>query len=371
MSHSANDVRWLRMAARLALRGHGGAEPNPMVGAVIVSPAGHVVGSGYHRKCGQAHAEINALRQAGAAARGATLFCTLEPCSHVGRTAACTDAIVGAGIARVVVARRDPNPIAADGFAKLRAAGIDVAVNELSELAVSVSDPFVHRLRSGLPWVTAKWAQTLEGGIATGRTGDPWISSPRSRRLVHRERGRVDAIITGIGTVKCDDPLLTARDVRVRRTATRLVIDPRLEIAPSARLVQTARRVPTIVATIGRSIEANAVHAAMLENAGAELWAMPEKSGELDLASVMRQLASGRDATHVLVEAGAGLLKRLFKQRLVNEAWVFIARRGGLGGGTEAMVLPSMATLCGTGQLDLWQLRCRDDDLIARFRVRY
>src|SRR5262245_42932667 len=202
------DIAHLRTAARLALRGRGGVEPNPMVGCVIVSapPRSEVVGWGYHRRVGGPHAEIVALRRAGPKARGGTMYCTLEPCSHVGRTPPCTAAIIEARIARVVTARRDPNPIAAGGLDCLRDAGIAIEGTDACEAAIAVSDPFAHRVRSGLPWVIAKWAQTADGKVATRppHNESQWISSEASRMLVHRERGRVDAIVTGIGTVLRD-----------------------------------------------------------------------------------------------------------------------------------------------------------------------
>ena len=240
-----DDLRYLHIAARLALRGHGGTEPNPIVGCLIVSPRDEIVGWGYHRQCGQAHAEVHALGRAGPRAAGATAYITLEPCNHFGRTPPCTEALIKAGVAKVVIARRDPNPIAAGGLDRLREAGIEVVIADDCELAMRITDGFARRVRSGLPWVIAKWAQTLDGRIATGSGESRWISNEASRRMVHRERGRVDAILTGIGTVLSDDPLLTARDVRIRRVARRIVIDPHLKTPLDAKLVQTADRFPT------------------------------------------------------------------------------------------------------------------------------
>ena len=171
-------------AARLAVRGRGGAEPNPIVGCLIVSAEGAVVGWGYHRRFGGPHAEINALRRAGERARGATAYVTLEPCSHTGKTPPCTEALIAAGIARLVIARRDPNPIAAGGVDRLRGAGIQVDLLGDCEPAIAIADPFAHRVRSGLPWVIAKWAQTVDGRIAT-RSGAPRTRPRRCDR--HRE----------------------------------------------------------------------------------------------------------------------------------------------------------------------------------------
>jgi len=190
----------LDRAVRLASRGHGGAEPNPMVGCVIVDPEGRVVGEGFHARCGGPHAEIEALRAAGGRARGATAVVTLEPCAHRGRTGPCADALIEAGVARVLYAVPDPNPIARGGAARLREAGI-AAERVRHAGADELARPFVKRMTTGLPWVSAKWAQSLDGAIALASGESKWISGGRSRAMVHRERGRVDAILTGIGTV--------------------------------------------------------------------------------------------------------------------------------------------------------------------------
>ena len=318
-----HDDRYLKSAARLALRGHGGAEPNPLVGCVIVDGNGSIVGWGYHRQYGGPHAEIVALQRAGKRAAGATLYCTLEPCNHRGKTGPCTQAIIDAKIGRVVIARRDPYPPAAGGIERLRAAGIKVDLIESCDAAIAVSDPFVHRMRTGLPWVTVKWAQTLDAKIAT-RTGESkWISNEASRKMVHRERGRVDVILTGIGTVLKDDPMLTARDVRVRRIAKRVVIDPKLKIPLSAALVNTTDVAPTSVVCDDRLLETD--RAKVLRDRGVELCVMKMNGDEVPLEPLLKLLSSSFETQHVMVEAGAGLMTRLFQRMLVNEAWVFIA----------------------------------------------
>jgi diaminohydroxyphosphoribosylaminopyrimidine deaminase/5-amino-6-(5-phosphoribosylamino)uracil reductase len=323
--HPPRDHVHMLHAARLALRGHGGAEPNPLVGCVIVDAADRVVGWGYHRRCGEAHAEVAALRSAGAAARGATAYVTLEPCNHTGRTGPCTEALIAAGIRRVVVARRDPNPAASGGLDRLREAGVLTQVLETCEPAVRVCDPFMHRLRTGLPWVTVKWAQTIDGRIAT-RDGDSrWISGERSRRLVHRERGRVDCILTGIGTVLRDDPLLTARGVRRRRIARRVVVDPALRMPPDARLVASAAEAPLTIACGATVLADRADDVQTLRRRGVDVLDLPTEGGELSLEALLRELVARHDATHVLVEAGPGLTRRLVQRGLANELWVFIA----------------------------------------------
>ncbi|MHC4992472.1 MAG: bifunctional diaminohydroxyphosphoribosylaminopyrimidine deaminase/5-amino-6-(5-phosphoribosylamino)uracil reductase RibD, partial [Planctomycetota bacterium] len=197
MNPKTGDTDFLAMAARLALRGRGGAEPNPMVGCVIAASSGEVVGWGYHRRCGGPHAEIEALRRAGARSAGATAYVTLEPCNHTGRTGPCTEALIEAGVRRVVYARKDPGVPAGGGGERLRAAGIEADLCATCPDAITVSEPYVHRVRTGLPWITAKWAQTADGRIATSSGESQWISNAASRVLVHRRRGHSDAVLTG------------------------------------------------------------------------------------------------------------------------------------------------------------------------------
>ncbi len=369
MSEAA-DAEYLRVASRLALRGHGGAEPNPMVGCVIVARGGEIAGWGYHRRCGGPHAEVEALRRAGSSARGATAYVTLEPCNHAGRTGPCTEALIQARVARVVYARPDPHPAAGGGAQKLASAGIPADLCDSCPEAVGVSDPFVRRVVDGLPWVTVKWAQTIDGRIAT-RTGESrWISSPLSRKLVHRERARVDVIMTGIGTVLADDPLLTARDVRLRRVARRVVIDPRLELPPESKLVQSIHQAPILVACLEAQIGVQPRRAAELRASGVEVVPVSGSGRELPLERVLRALVKRFETTHVLVEAGPGLVGRLFRQRLVNEAWVFVAPM--LLGDEEAMPAVrrmSPETLGAGTVLALKTMRRRGPDVVLRYRV--
>ncbi len=365
------DNRYLSMAARLALRGHGGAEPNPLVGCVIVSAnGGAIVGWGCHRQCGGPHAEIEALDRAGPDADGATVYLTLEPCNHIGRTGPCSEALIEAGVARVVYARAEPDEVAAGGAGRLRAAGINVELSHGCRAAIEVSDPFVRRIKSGLPWVVAKWAQTLDGRIATRAGESQWISNNASRRLVHQKRGRVDAILTGIGTVQTDDPMLTARGVNRRRIARRVVIDPGLEISPDRRLVTTAAETPTVVACGEDRIAADADRVQALRDAGVEILPLPRDGSELPLDAVLRELVLRYQTTHLMVESGAGLLGRLFRDGLVNEAWVFVAPL--LFGDEQAVPCVrglTVATLTDGRRLKLWNIRRRGEDVVLRYGV--
>jgi diaminohydroxyphosphoribosylaminopyrimidine deaminase/5-amino-6-(5-phosphoribosylamino)uracil reductase len=322
----------LDLAARLGMRAGGYVEPNPMVGAVIVR-AGVVLGMGHHRQFGGLHAEREALadcRKRGNDPRGATIYVTLEPCKHFGKQPPCTDALIEAGVARVVYARADPAEVSGGGAEVLRQRGIMCELNEESRLAIAISDPFVKRLKTGLPWVIAKWAQTIDGRIAT-RTGESkWISGEASRRRVHRLRARVDAILTGIGTVLADDPLLTARGVKVRRVAARVVVDAGARLPLESALVKTVGEAPTIVAcTEADSPDATARQSALAAR-NVRIITIPEvqrPTGErgVDLRALLLHLARDFGVATVMIEAGPRLLGSFFEGDLVDEAVVHVA----------------------------------------------
>jgi len=364
------DAELLRLAVRLALRGHGLVEPNPMVGCVVLDASGRVAGLGHHRRLGGPHAEVEALDAAGERARGGTLLVTLEPCSHHGRTGPCTDAILAAGVARVVYGESDPNPVAGGGAARLAEAGVELSKrDDLAEIR-RLNRPFMHRIRTGRPWVVAKWAQTLDGKITGGAGDGRWISGGLSRRLVHRERGCCDAILTGIGTVLADDPLLNVRDVPARRTPLRVVVDPRLQIPLSSKLVETAGSQPTLVVCDGEVRRSDADLAAQLERRGVTLLDLPSIGGELPLGTLCERLSGDFGVARILVEAGARLLGRLFRHGLVDEAWVFVAPR--VAGGDTGMPAVAGATeggVEGSLRLRLESIRRRGDDLVLGYGV--
>jgi diaminohydroxyphosphoribosylaminopyrimidine deaminase/5-amino-6-(5-phosphoribosylamino)uracil reductase len=308
---------YLDRAARAAMRGFGNVEPNPMVGAVIVKD-GTVIGIGHHRVFGSLHAERDAIsncRSRGHDPCGATLYCTLEPCVHHGKQPPCTEALIDAGIGRVVIARKDPAEQSGGGIQVLRDAGIEVELSCESLLATGISDAFVHLVRTGRPWVIAKWAQTLDGRIAT-RTGESqWISGPRCRRRVHRLRGRVDAVLVGIGTVLADDPMLDPRDARhVRRTPARVVLDTHARLPADSKLVRTADRIRTIVVTTRTgSVDLPGVEVCRV--AGADT---------IDLHDALRALGELGIST-LLVESGPSVLGSLVEHDLIDEAIVHLA----------------------------------------------
>jgi diaminohydroxyphosphoribosylaminopyrimidine deaminase/5-amino-6-(5-phosphoribosylamino)uracil reductase len=321
----------LDLAARHAWRGFGEVEPNPMVGAVVADESGRVLGIGHHRRFGGWHAEREAIESASASGhdvRGCTMYVTLEPCSHQGKQPPCADLLIARGIARVVIAEADPNPAAAGGADRLRAAGIRVEFCEGSRLAAAVTRPFLKRVRTGLPWVIAKWAQTIDGRVAT-RTGESkWISGPLARARVHRLRSRVDAVITGIGTVLADDPMLTARGVgRVRRVARRVVCDTDLDVPLDAAVVRTARETPTTIVCASElaSAEITAGKREALAKAGVDVHGVREGSLGVDLEAVLRGLADRHAVATAMIEAGPGLLGSFLDADLIDEAVVYLS----------------------------------------------
>ncbi|MGB2985860.1 MAG: bifunctional diaminohydroxyphosphoribosylaminopyrimidine deaminase/5-amino-6-(5-phosphoribosylamino)uracil reductase RibD [Phycisphaerae bacterium] len=316
------DRRMMARAVALARRGEGRVEPNPMVGCVVVRNR-RVIGEGYHRRFGGPHAEIEALRFCTANPRGATLYVSLEPCCHHGQTPPCSDALIDARVVRVVVAVGDPNPVVQGrGIRRLRAAGIAVETGLLEREAAEVLAPYVTRMRLGRPYVIAKWAQSLDGKLAT-RTGDSrWISCEASRRSVHRLRARVDAILVGSGTALTDDPMLTARGVPLRRKALRVVLDGRLRLREKCQLVVTAGSARTLVmTTVSR---ANSRKAERLRRKGVEVIACRTRRGRLVMRDCLQKLAK-RDVTNLLVEGGPTILTTLLEARLIDEAFVFTA----------------------------------------------
>lgn len=353
-----------RRAVRAASRGFGGAEPNPMVGCVIVDEAGAIVSTGFHRRCGGPHAEVDALAAAGGRARGATAIVTLEPCAHRGRTGPCAEALADAGVARVYFAVADPNPSAAGGAARLRARGVE-AEHRPHPLAAELSLPFVHRVRTGLPWIAAKWAQSIDGAVALASGESQWLSCARSRRAVHRARGRVDAILTGIGTVLADDPQLTARGVRVSRVARRIVFDPDAMTPTEARVL--SKDAPTEILVRADLDARGAARAERLAARGATIRALgPRDSMREPLTALARDGVST-----VLVESGGGVVGRLLAEDLLDEAWVFVAP---LVVGDEAAIRAvrglDPTALAGIARARLVSLRRRGADALLQYRWR-
>lgn len=324
------DHHWMRHALDLAERGRGSVEPNPLVGAVLVRD-GEAIGEGWHERFGGAHAEVNALAQAGARAAGATLYVTLEPCCHHGKTPPCTDAVLKAGVGRVVAAMLDPFPqVAGQGIARLRSAGVPADIGIEEAAARRLNAPYLKLLATATPYVHAKWAMTLDGKIATRTGNSKWISNRASRQWVHALRGRMDAIVVGIGTALADDPLLIARPAGPR-VAMRIVLDSRGRLPVDCQLVRTARDVPLIL-TVTEGAESERLKS--LQERGCQILQLPSRAGHADVPALLAELGRRR-LTNVLVEGGAGILGSFRDADAIDEVHVFIAPR--LMGGARAV----------------------------------
>ena len=292
------DEKYMRIALGLARKAEGLTNPNPTVGAVIVKD-GRIIGKGYHRACGLPHAEINALKSAGPKAKGATLYVTLEPCDHFGRTPPCTEAIIGSGIKKVVIAMKDPNPLNnGRGIKRLNRAGIKTEAGVLGKEAARLNAPFVKFITTGRPFVTVKMAQSLDGKIATRSGESRWISSEASRRYVHELRGKVDAVMVGVNTVIKDDPLLLSK-TKAGKQPARIIVDGKLKTPRNARIFSRMSGSPVIIATT-------------------------KKKGRVDLKDLLRTL--GRmGMMHILVEGGGELVASLVEEALADRFLFFIA----------------------------------------------
>lgn len=352
-----SDSAIMQHALQLATRGFGFVEPNPQVGAVIVSSSQELIAEGWHARFGGPHAEVEAIRAAAGDTVGRDLFVTLEPCSHHGKTPPCVDAILQAGFRRVVVGCTDPAPHAAGrGLQHLREAGLIVESGLCEAEAEATIAPFRRHMLERLPWVHAKWAMSLDGRIAADSGHSQWITSPASRATVHQLRGCVDAILTGAGTVRADNPLLTARP-RGPRTPIRVILDSRgTAVTANSRLIQTLSEAPVLVCVSSRCSRSDRER---LQELGAEVFAVDE-SDSVPPRAVLAELGR-RGATHVLLESGPTLLGAFFDSHAIDEVHVFVAPK--IIGGTQAR-----SAVAGTGRdrvpsvSQLQQLRVRQID---------
>lgn len=327
----ADDERFMRRALGLAEKGRGLVEPNPMVGCVIVQD-GQIVGEGFHERFGGPHAEVNAIASTGGASlEGSTVYVTLEPCCHHGKTPPCTDALLKAKPSRVVIAMQDPFPkVQGGGIQILASHGIQVSVGACDEEAARLNAPFIKVHQNGKPWIIAKWAMTLDGKLATASGSSKWISGEAARAEVHRIRGLCDAVMVGSGTVKLDDPLLTTRPPGPR-TAARIVIDSQATLSTSSRLIETIAEAPVIVAV---AETARSERLERLAHAGCELIVCQGSNHAERMEHCLRQLAS-QGMTNVLVEGGSQLLGLLWDTQQIDEVYAFIAPK--IAGGSEAI----------------------------------
>ncbi|WP_278465875.1 bifunctional diaminohydroxyphosphoribosylaminopyrimidine deaminase/5-amino-6-(5-phosphoribosylamino)uracil reductase RibD [Gimesia maris] len=362
----------MHRALDLARRGTGSVEPNPAVGSIIVDDSLKLIGEGYHQQCGGPHAEIHALNMAGEQSQGKTIYVTLEPCCHQGKTGPCSQALIRAGIKKAVIAMRDPAPhVDGGGIEELKQAGIEVEVGLLESEAQALVRPFVKRVTQGLPWIHAKWAMTLDGKIATRTGHSQWISNSRSRERVHELRGRMDAIMVGQRTAAVDDPLLTARPPG-KRIPARIVIDSQARLSVESQLVQSVAEAPVIVVAHPSASQKKILQ---LEQAGVEVLQFSNSTSENEslpnLQFCLQELAR-RDMTNILVEGGGSLLGSCFDQRLIDEVHVFIAPK--IIGGAEAVT-----PIAGKGlemipelhNLQDYQIQQLDSDIYVNGRVEY
>jgi diaminohydroxyphosphoribosylaminopyrimidine deaminase/5-amino-6-(5-phosphoribosylamino)uracil reductase len=320
----------MRQALREARRGLGRTSPNPAVGAILVK-RGRVVGRGHHARAGSPHAEVVAIRSAGAAARGATLYTTLEPCDHYGRTPPCSLAILSSGVARVVSGSRDPNPLVnGRGLRRLRRAGVEVEPRVLEEACDALNEAWMTFIRLGRPHVTLKVASTLDGKIATASGDSRWVTGPEARAVVHRLRNRVDAVLVGAGTARADDPRLTAR-VRGGRDPLRVVLDARASLPRDLRIFRHRSRAATVVAHLRPGVRAPGPGVEMLRCRG--------RGDRVDLRDLLSRLAR-RGVTSLLVEGGAEVAGSFLAAGLVDRLMLFLAPRIAGGGGLSWAGMP-------------------------------
>jgi diaminohydroxyphosphoribosylaminopyrimidine deaminase/5-amino-6-(5-phosphoribosylamino)uracil reductase len=362
MSFTAVDHGMMARALQLAERGLWTTSPNPRVGCVVVRD-GEIVGEGWHEKAGEPHAEVHALRAAGEKAKGATAYVTLEPCSHHGRTPPCAEALIAAGVSRVVAAMTDPNPlVSGKGLALLQATGIETASGLLENEARELNIGFVSRMTRGRPWLRLKAAASLDGKTALNNGVSQWITGPDARRDGHAWRARACAILTGIGTVRDDDPSLTVRDVATTRQPLRVVVDSRLDISPTARILQGE---PVLI--VG-AVE-NAEKMALLRSTGNFVEILNNGAGKVDLKALLELLAQ-RGINEVHAEAGFKLNGSLLREGLVDELLLYLAPCLIGHEASGLFNLPELTTLDGKQRLKIRDLRQLGEDirLIARFR---
>jgi len=360
------DLEYMQLALRLAEKGLTTTDPNPRVGCVLVNQ-GSVVGEGWHERAGQAHAEINALQDAGEQARAATAYLTLEPCSHHGRTPPCADALIRAGVARVMVAMQDPNPlVAGQGIAKLKAAGVEVQTGLLSEQAADLNPGYIKRMRDGRPLIRIKMAMSLDGRTAMASGESKWISGEQSRHEVQLWRARSSAILTGIGTILADDPCMNVRLTEEVpeggwRQPVCIVLDSQLRMPVTARMLGLPGT--THVMTVSDSAE----KIMALENAGATVTVLPAKNSQMDLQAMMQALCD-LELNEVLVEAGATLNGSLLDQDLVDELIVYLAPHIMGDAARGAFHLPGLERMSARKALEITDVHRVGSDLCIRAR---
>ncbi|MGE5404603.1 MAG: bifunctional diaminohydroxyphosphoribosylaminopyrimidine deaminase/5-amino-6-(5-phosphoribosylamino)uracil reductase RibD [Candidatus Saccharibacteria bacterium] len=358
-----DSISYMQRALQLAALALGRTSPNPVVGSVVVKD-GKIIGEGYHKKAGTPHAEVLALQEAGEAARGASLYVTLEPCDHKGKTPPCTQAIINAGIKKVFVATLDPNPlVSGKGIKRLREAGIEVCTGLLEREAQELNEFFFKYITQGKPFLALKTAMSIDGKIATRNGDSRWVTNEKSRLFVHELRDTYDAILVGVGTILRDDPMLNTRlPKNDARSPVRLVIDGRLETPIASQVVRTAHKQKTIMYTCSRAEKARIEE---LKSLGVEVVVLGEQPGRIPLEEVLKDVAQ-KGLMSVLLESGGRINAYAIENKLVDKVYWFIAPKI-IGGET------AMSPVAGTGidhmhnALKLNNIRVRnfDDDLLV------
>ena len=363
MNFNAFDYQCMASALQLARKGLNTTHPNPRVGCVI-SRNGQVIASGWHKKAGEAHAEINALREAGEKAVGGTAYVTLEPCSHSGRTPPCVEALISAKIARVVYAIEDPNPaVNGNGFERLKKAGIEVQCGLMAAQAEELNEGFLKRMRSGRPWLRIKLAQSMDGHIALANGSSQWISGPEARADVQNWRARSDAILTGIGTVLADDPSLNVRNSKNARQPARIIVDSHWRMPANAHLLSLSGEV--LIAGLNE----NSVPEALRKTA-AECMVLSSSEERVDMKALLAELGK-RGFNEVQVEAGATLCGTLIQQGLVDELLIYQAPVILGGGAVSPFAAPRLDNMQDRVHLEWVDTRRIGRDLRLRFKPVY
>ena len=358
------DLSYMQRAITLANKGEGWVNPNPMVGAVIVKK-GRIIGEGYHQKCGKPHAERNALASCTESPKGAALYVTLEPCCHYGRTPPCTDAIIKAGIEKVIIGSRDPNPkVAGKGAVLLKAAGIVVEEGFLKAACDELNQVYFHFITTGIPYLVMKYAMTLDGKAATITGDSKWITGEAARLDVHRLRHKYSGIMVGIGTILEDDPLLTCR-LENGNNPTRIICDSHLRIPLDSQICRTAKEVPTIVAAAAT----DKTKKSKLEELGVQVLTFPGKDGKVDLGELMRKLGK-LEIDSILLEGGGSLNDSALRTGFVREVYAYVAPK--IFGGAEAKTPVGGQGILSPDQgflLSDPKIRIFDGDVRLRYKV--
>jgi diaminohydroxyphosphoribosylaminopyrimidine deaminase / 5-amino-6-(5-phosphoribosylamino)uracil reductase len=363
---TSQDIEWMTLALRLAARGLYTTSPNPRVGCVIVKD-GKVIGEGAHLKAGEPHAEVHALRAAGDQARGSAAYVTLEPCSHFGRTPPCADALVAAGISRVVVAMQDPNPlVAGQGITRLQSQAIPVTVGVCEAQAKALNPGFILRMSHQRPYIRLKVAASLDGRTALSNGVSQWITSPEARKDVHHWRAQSCAIITGIGSILKDNSSLTVRDVATTRQPLRVIVDSHLRIPLDAKVLQDGN---ALIVYAQEANESMAEKLVTLHVMGVKTIALPDQVGKGDLAALLRTLAQ-QQINEIMIEAGATLSGAFLQAGLVDELLLYYAPKLMGDAGAGMFALPAFTSMAQVRELDILDIRHFGRDIRIQAKLR-